>query len=450
MQIQIDPEFKALIPPLAPDELAQLEANILRDGCRDPLVVWTIPPNEDDFDPEDLAGRLLTEEEIEESVGDVCMGWQAEFIARSGKFAFVRYRNPSDEYMQDWSSSWVIGVEAPDAGFLDSSDEVLIDGHNRHEICTRNGIEFEELKMVFEDREAAELWIIQNQMGRRNLENIDKVPLLERKREILAGQAKERQGTRTDLMPDIPENLPEGKETRDAVAAEIGVSGKTYDALRKVANEGTEELKQAVRNKKVGASTAADIAQLPAETQREIASLPTRKEIVEEVKKHVHVAQNSGENEWYTPSQFIESARAVMGSIDTDPASSDIANKVVGASEYFTKEMDGLFRKWRGNVWMNPPYAQPLIGQFAEAISQKLESGEIDQAIILVNNATETQWFQRMAGVASAVCFPKSRIKFLDPSGKPGAPLQGQAIIYFGNHPKLFRQEFSTYGATFA
>ena len=97
MQIQIDPEFKALIPPLAPDELAQLEANILRDGCRDPLVVWTIPPNEDDFDPEDLAGRLLTEEEIEESVGDVCMGWQAEFIARSGKFAFVRYRNPSDE-----------------------------------------------------------------------------------------------------------------------------------------------------------------------------------------------------------------------------------------------------------------------------------------------------------------------------------------------------------------
>jgi ParB family chromosome partitioning protein len=370
MQIQIDAEFKALIPPLAPDELAQLEANILRDGCRDPLVVW---------------------------------------------------------------------------------DGILIDGHNRHEICTRHGIEFQTTEMLFEDREAAELWIIQNQMGRRNLENIDKVPLLERKREILAEQAKRRMEKGRPKAGEPSVNLPEDtKETRDAVAAEIGVSGKTYDALRKVANEGTEELKQAVRDKKVGASTAADIAQLPAETQREIAGLPTRKEIVEEVKKHVHVAQNSGENEWYTPSQFIESTRVVMGSIDTDPASSDIANKVVGASEYFTKEMDGLSQKWRGNVWMNPPYAQPLIGQFAEAISQKLESGEIDQAIILVNNATETQWFQRMAAVASAVCFPKSRIKFLDPSGKPGAPLQGQAIIYFGNHPKLFRQEFSTYGATFA
>lgn len=38
--IKIDPEFKALIPPLAPDELRQLEENILRDGCRDPLVIW--------------------------------------------------------------------------------------------------------------------------------------------------------------------------------------------------------------------------------------------------------------------------------------------------------------------------------------------------------------------------------------------------------------------------
>jgi hypothetical protein len=61
-----------------------------------------------------------------------------------------------------------------------------------------------------------------NQPGRRNLAVIDKIPLLERKREIVAKQAKERQGTRTDLMPDIPANLPEGKETRDTLAAEIG------------------------------------------------------------------------------------------------------------------------------------------------------------------------------------------------------------------------------------
>ena len=40
MNITIDPEFKALIPPLAPEELSQLEVNIIADGCRDPLVTW--------------------------------------------------------------------------------------------------------------------------------------------------------------------------------------------------------------------------------------------------------------------------------------------------------------------------------------------------------------------------------------------------------------------------
>jgi ParB-like chromosome segregation protein Spo0J len=38
--IRIDPEFQSLIPPLALEELSQLAANILADGCREPLVIW--------------------------------------------------------------------------------------------------------------------------------------------------------------------------------------------------------------------------------------------------------------------------------------------------------------------------------------------------------------------------------------------------------------------------
>ncbi len=36
----IDPEFKALIPPLSSDEYNGLEKLIVADGCRDPIVVW--------------------------------------------------------------------------------------------------------------------------------------------------------------------------------------------------------------------------------------------------------------------------------------------------------------------------------------------------------------------------------------------------------------------------
>jgi len=160
-----------------------------------------------------------------------------------------------------------------------------------------------------------------------------------------------------------------------------------------------------------------------------------------------HVAHNSGNNEWYTPPAYIQAARQVMGSIDTDPASSEIANRTVGAAVYFTKDDNGLIQKWHGNIWLNPPYRQPAIRLFCEAVVQKYLSGEIEQAVVLVNNGTETAWGQTLLGASSAVCSPRGRIKFVDPEGRPsGAPLQGQAVAYLGKHPERFKQAFSQFG----
>lgn len=43
MEIRIDKEFESLIPPLSKDEFKQLEENILKEGIRDPLIVWAVP-----------------------------------------------------------------------------------------------------------------------------------------------------------------------------------------------------------------------------------------------------------------------------------------------------------------------------------------------------------------------------------------------------------------------
>ena len=184
------------------------------------------------------------------------------------------------------------------------------------------------------------------------------------------------------------------------------------------------------------------VAQAKAEA-RENDTIVTRADVLEMVRKP-HVAYNSGNNEWYTPSEYIEAARAVMGEINLDPASSEIANKTVKADHIYTVEDNGLEKPWFGNVWLNPPYAIDLIGKFAEKVVNEL--GNIKQAIVLVNNATETEWFYGMVTNATAICFPKSRVKFYTPDGKTGAPLQGQAIIYFGEYVNRFINVFDEKG----
>jgi len=176
-----------------------------------------------------------------------------------------------------------------------------------------------------------------------------------------------------------------------------------------------------------------------------MASLKSLEKRIDENIKSVHVSKNTGENEWYTPSRYIEAARLTMVTIDLDPASSELANKIVNATVIYTMDDNGLNKEWFGNVWLNPPYAQPLMGQFSEKLVSELP--KLTSVIVLVNNATETKWFQSMAKKANALCFPKTRIKFIDRQGKEsGAPLQGQAFLYFGNNIKEFTRNFNQFG----
>jgi ParB family chromosome partitioning protein len=252
-----------------------------------------------------------------------------------------------------------------------------------------------------------------------------------------------------DRVSEQAANLPVA--TQAEAAEMLNVSTRTVTAASKVRQDAPESVVHAVEAGLVSVSLAAKVASLPEEEKQTAAAAVTAepekaREVLREAVR-AHVANNSGNNEWYTPPMFVEAARAVMGSIDTDPASSEVANRTVKAGQYFDAAANGLSQAWAGNVWMNPPYAQPLIAEFAGALCRKYKAKEIAQACVLVNNGTETGWFQTLLDVASAVCLVKTRIKFLDMEGKPsGAPLQGQAIIYVGDNPTGFAEGFVDFG----
>lgn len=159
-----------------------------------------------------------------------------------------------------------------------------------------------------------------------------------------------------------------------------------------------------------------------------------------------HGALGTGENEWYTPAQYIEAARAVMGGIDLDPASSDVAQRSIRAETHFTLKQDGLKQPWHGRVWLNPPYAQPAIHHFLEKLIEEAAAGRVDQAIVLTHNSTDTLWFHRLEEIAARICFTKGRVAFVDEDGDPCAPTQGQAFFYCGENADGFADVFKTFG----
>jgi len=170
---------------------------------------------------------------------------------------------------------------------------------------------------------------------------------------------------------------------------------------------------------------------------------PSRAGLKREVTNHL--AMGTGQNEWYTPQEFVEKAFAVMGGIDLDPASSDEANQTVKATQYFTESDDGLSKAWCGRVWLNPPYSRDLMPKFCEKLASHVDAGEVSSAILVAHNNTDTGWFHRLSQSCAAACFPSKRIRFY--RGKDvAAPVNGQVFFYFGEDVSAFKSEFQSIG----
>lgn len=159
---------------------------------------------------------------------------------------------------------------------------------------------------------------------------------------------------------------------------------------------------------------------------------------------------SSESNEYYTPSKYIEAARELMGGIDVDPASCDIAQRTIKADVYYTKNDNGLNKKWHGRVWLNPPYGKignnSSQGYWGQQLLSRFKTGEVYEGILLVRSAVGYTWFELLWD-AMPVCFVRERISFIREDGSDaGKSKQGSALFYVGNNVTGFINIFRRFG----
>lgn len=188
-------ELRSLIPPLLEDEFKQLESNILEYGCQSPLQLW-----------------------------------------QANKKTLNLPYTQEDELIY-----------------------VLIDGHNRFKVCTTHNLPFEIYQLSFDSLKDAKDYMINLQLGRRNLnptqiayfrglrynnEKVNKTENLSKGQNVPSGKHTQ---NFNDNSPK-GQNVPSGISTAERLAEEYKVNAKTIKRDAEFA-KGLEKINPDLRNK---------------------------------------------------------------------------------------------------------------------------------------------------------------------------------------------------------
>jgi transcriptional regulator with XRE-family HTH domain len=143
--------------------------------------------------------------------------------------------------------------------------EVLIDGHNRYEICSRHGIEFRTVQNTsFSSIDDVMLWMIDNHLARRSVSDFQRGVMALRKKDIVTARAAQSAG-----VPDAKESAgvsaasePPPWNTREDVAKAARVSSNTISQIERIQKAATPQLVEAVRSGTISINAAANVASL--------------------------------------------------------------------------------------------------------------------------------------------------------------------------------------------
>ncbi|HEU4374230.1 MAG TPA: hypothetical protein VFS02_12110 [Telluria sp.] len=147
--------------------------------------------------------------------------------------------------------------------------DVLIDGHNRYEICTRHGIEFRTVQnTTFSSIDDVMLWMIDNHLARRSVSDFQRGVMALRKKDIVTARAAQRAGEPEPAEPAAAAAAePPPWNTREDVAKAARVSSNTISQIERIQKAATPQLVEAVRSGTISINAAANVASLPPSEQ---------------------------------------------------------------------------------------------------------------------------------------------------------------------------------------
>ena len=175
--------------------------------------------------------------------------------------------------------------------------DTLVDGHNRHGICTQHGIPFNTVQnTAFKTIDDVHLWMIDQHLGRRSVSDFQRGVLALRKKNILDTRAKNpppapaQDDTPTpasEAAANAPAEAP--LTSREAIAKAARISSATVTQIEKIQKSATPELVAAVKAGTISINPAATVATLP--EQEQVAAAAGGKKQLQQAARQVRAAK---------------------------------------------------------------------------------------------------------------------------------------------------------------
>ena len=168
----------------------------------------------------------------------------AEFKALIPPLSADEYAQLEQNCIKDGIRDALVVWKRPECG------NILIDGHNRYQIAQENSLDFRTEEMEFEDRDAAKIWIGQNQLGRRNLNNYVRSTIVLWMKPLIAKKSKDKEHERKTTRQNSDKSTFPTIDTKEELAKLAGVSHDTIHRVETLERDAAPEIKEELKSGK--------------------------------------------------------------------------------------------------------------------------------------------------------------------------------------------------------